>query len=272
MPTTDILIVSCAKHFPWLRYCLKSIVRFSKGFHQVKILVPDDDLSAMSPLLTELSTDFGPPIRIQAFKDWPGKGFLRHEHIVMCADEYSEADFILHTDSDCVFTEPFSPADYFIDGKPVLMYGSYHWLVTTQQANLGMWQEAVERAVGAPSVNEFMRRHPAVHYRQLYPLARARMQAHTGMDPADFIASCREEFPQGFCEFNTLGEVAWRYLHDDYRWWSQEKEGFIKPHKIVQFSSGNSPANIVFDVNSPQRPYYRDQPFECTPESLLKIV
>lgn len=265
MPNTDILIVSYAKHFPWLKYCLRSITRFATGFRQVKILIPDSDLTAINPILAEFSNHTGIPIRVQCYEDWPGKGFLRHEHVIVCADEFTDADFILHFDSDCLFTQPVTPDDYFIDGKPVLMHATYHWLVTTQQANLGMWKEGVERAIGGVSEHEFMRRHPAVHHRKTYAKAIECIQAHTGQHAADYIASCREEFPQGFCEFNTLGEVAWRHFHDDYRFWNQETEGFIKPHMVVQFWSHASP-------DQPQSPYYKDQPFECTPESLLAIL
>lgn len=263
--TTDILIVSCQKHFPWLRYSLRSIVRFAKGFRQVKILVPMEDLSAMSPLLTEFSNDFGIAIRVQAFEDWPGKGFLRHEHVIMCADEYTDADFIFHMDSDVLFVEPTTPDDYLVNGKPVLLYASYHWLVTTQQANLGMWKDGVEKAIGGNSVNEFMRRPQAIHPRKTYQRARECIASHTGKSVEDYIRSCEEAFPQGFCEFNTLGEVAWRHFHEDYCWKNQELGEFPKPHKVVQFWSHASP-------DQPQKPYFRDQPFECTPESLLKIV
>jgi hypothetical protein len=262
---TDILIVTCARHYPWLQFCLRSVVRFARGFRQVKVLVPLEDLSAMSPILTELSTEFGVAVRVAAYEDWPGKGFLRHEHVIMCADEYTDADFIYHMDSDCLFVEPTMPSDYFQNDKPVLLYGSYHWLVTSQQANLGMWKEGVEKAIGGTSVNEFMRRPQIVHRRETYAKARECIEAHTRKSAADYIRSCEESFPQTFCEFNTLGEVAWRHFHDDYCWKNQELGEFPKPHKVVQFWSHASP-------DQPQKPYYKDQPFECTPESLLKIL
>lgn len=263
--TTDLLIVSCQKHYGWLRYCLRSVMRFAKGFRQVKILVPIEDMSAMSPLLTEFTDYYGIPMRVAMFEDWPGKGFLRHEHVIMCADEHTDADFIYHMDSDCLFVEPTTPEDYIVDGKPVLLYGSYHWLVTTQQANLGMWQDGVQKAIGGQSVNEFMRRPQIVHHRKTYAKARECIEAHTGKSCADYIRSCENEYPQTFGEFNTLGEVAWRHFHSDYCWKNQEMGEFPKPHKVVQFWSHASP-------DQPQKPYYKDQPFECTPESLLKSL
>lgn len=263
--TTDILIVSCAKHFPWLRYCMRSVVRFAKGFRKVKILVPNEDLSAMATLLSELSNDFNVAIRVAAYEDWPGKGFLRHEDVIMHSDEFTDADFIFHLDSDVLFVEPTSPEDYFENDKPVLLHGSYHWLVTSQQANLGMWQDGVQKAIGGTSTQEFMRRPQAIHYRKTYAKARECIESHTGQSASDYIRSCENTFPQTFCEFNTLGEVAWRHFRDEYAWKNQELGEFPKPHKVVQFWSHGSP-----DV--PQKPVFKDQPFECTPESLLKIV
>jgi hypothetical protein len=260
----DIFVVSCAKHFPWLQYALQSMVKFATGFRQVLIMIPEEDLPALNPWFGKLQSP-NLPIRAKVYDDWPGKGFLRHEDIIMRSDKFTDADFICHMDSDTLFCEPVSPDDYFINGKPVLMYATYHWLVTTQQANLGMWQTAVQKAVGGPVLNEFMRRHPAVHARHVYGQARMCIGGHTGMSASRYIQSCREEFPTGFAEFNTLGEVAWRYFHEDYHWWNQETEGFIKPNKVVQFWS-KSPPEI------PQKPVFKDQPFECTPESLLKIL
>lgn len=263
--TTDILIVSCAKHFPWLKYCLQSITRFATGFREVKILIPDDDLTAMSGLLSLFSDHPGIPIRVQCYKDWPGKGFLRHEHVIMCADEFTDADFIYHMDSDVLFVEPTSPEDYIVDGKPVLLHASYDWLVREHQANLGMWKDGVEKAIGGTSTQEFMRRPQIVHHRKTYAKARECIEAHTMKPVADYIWACENSFPQTFGEFNTLGEVAWRHFRDDYCWKDQEKGEFPKPHKVVQFWSHASP-------DQPQKPVVKGQPLECTPASLLKML
>jgi hypothetical protein len=262
--TCDILIVSCAKHFPWLRFALLSCKKFAIGFRQVKILIPSEDLAAMSPLLTELSQIDGIGSKVQCYDDWPGKGFLRHEHVIMCSDEFTDADFVCHIDSDCMFTEPVTPEDYFVNGRPILLHASFHWLVTEQQANLGMWQVAVEKAVGWMPSEETMRRHPAVHYRDTYAMARRCIEEHTKMSCADYIRSCENAFPQTFAEFPTLGAVAWRFKHNDYHWLNQEKGEW--PHsKLAQFWSHAPP-------DQPQKPVVNDTPFECTPESLLKML
>ena len=261
---TDIVIVSCERHFPWLRWALKSIDRFASGFRQVLVLIPDTDLSAIYPLLTEFSTSTGVPIRIKVYPDWPGKGFLRHEHVILCSDHFTDADFVCHVDSDCMFVEPVTPDDYFRDGKPILVHASYHWLINYQQANLIMWQDASEVALGWRPSEETMRLHPAVHYRKTYEKTRECIDAHTKRDLVDFMQSGRDEFPQDRVEFPVLGAVAWKFFHDDYHWLNQEKGEW--PHtKLVQFW-GRGP------VNEPQAPVFRDKPFNCTPESLFNIL
>jgi len=265
MPKVDILIVSCAKHFDWLRFCLKSVDRFAKGFRQCLVLIPDDDLTPMNHLLGEFSDHFGIPIRVKTYPDWPGKGFLRHEHIIMCSDQFTDADFIYHMDSDCMFVEPTTPEDYLVDGKPVLLYASYHWLVTYQQANLGMWKEGVEKAIGGTSDNEFMRRPQMMHPRKTYAKARECIELHTHQSCADYIHSCENAFPQTISEHNVLGEVAWRHFHNDYCWKNQELGEFPKPHKVVQWWSHAPPTE-------PQSPIYKDQPWTGTPAELLKIL
>lgn len=260
----DILIVSCARHFPWLRYSLRSIARFATGFREVKVLIPSDDLTGIGSLLAEFTDHPGIPIRVAMFEDWPDKGFLRHEHVIMCSDEYTDADFVCHVDSDCLFTEPVTPADYFVGEKPVLLHASFHWLITTQQANLEMWKHAAERALGFEVTEECMRRHPAVHYRKVYPATRYIIEKHTGKPFADFVRSGVNAFPQDIAEFPTLGAVAWTCFHDEYHWINQETDPW--PHnKLTQFWSVSPP-------EIPQKPIFRGQPFECTPESLLQIV
>lgn len=250
----EIFIVSYAKHFLWLHYCLLSIGKHATGFSGVTLIVPDID----EPMAKAMF----PGIIIKSGKEWEGKGMLWHMAQVMRADEWCpHADFILHTDSDCVFSEPVTPEDYFKGGKPVLMHATFKWL-TKQQANLEMWRTAAEKALGWSVDREFMRRHPAVHYRKVYKTARERIEIHTKMPCDEYIKSCENGFPQTFAEYPTIGAVAWRHFHPDYSWRDQETDGF-PPSKIVQFWGHQAPA-------IPQKPVYKGEPFECTPEYFVQ--
>jgi hypothetical protein len=257
---TEILLITFKRHLPWADYCIRSIAKFGSGFSALTILVPHEDVAETSRL-TECGLTF--PSLVKGYDEWPGKGMIHHMAQIMRADEWCpQADFILHTDSDCIFSEPFSPEDYFVNGKPVLMHASFKWLINTQQANLEMWQRAVAAAVGWKPSEETMRRHPAVHPRKIYAKARECIEAHTKMPCDDYIKSCENAFPQTFAEFPALGAVAWRFFHNDYHWIDQQREPF--PHgKLAQFW-GHAPPD------QPQEPVVRGKPFRCTPADLLK--
>lgn len=240
---TEILIISCAKHFNHLVYALRSIEKFARGFSKISVVVPRQDLDPFMDVMGKvISEDGSCLIAAQGFDEWPGQGMLHHMHIIMHAEQYCwDADFILHFDSDCVFTGHVTPEDYFVNGKPVLMYADFGWLCSTVQGNLKLWQEATINAIGAPVEIETMRRHPAVHYRELYPLARAMIEKHTGKGMVEFMRAQRNEFPQSFCEYVTLGNVAWRTMRDQYYWRDQRSQGF-PPSKLNQSWSHADPS------------------------------
>ena len=240
---TEILIVSFAKHFNHLIYALRSIEKFARGFSAVRVVIPRVDIDRFSSEISaNIKREEGScPVIVEGFDEWPDKGMVHHMHIIMHADQYCpDADFILHFDSDCTFTEPVTPEDYFLDGKPVLMYADFGWLCSSVQGNLIMWQEATLNAIGRPVEIETMRRHPAVHYRELYPLARDAIEKHTGKNMVEFMREQRNEFPQSFCEYVTLGNVAWRTMRDKYHWRDQQSQGF-PPSKLNQSWSHADP-------------------------------
>lgn len=241
MTKMDIFIVSYARDFRYLKYCLRSIDKFATGFYRLHLLIPTRDIRAL-----DHETDFGKVRRgewfLHPFEEWGSKGMLHHLYLEMMADKYAYgADFILHTDSDCVFTDYVSPEDYLVNEKPVLMYASYDWL-ETKQANLRMWQECVSNALGWTPKNEFMRRHPAVHYTQVYEKARSTIERHTGKTMLEYIRNGRNEFPQTFAEYPTLGEIAWTNFNSMYHWINQETEPFPNS-KIHQCWSHREPTD-----------------------------
>lgn len=237
----SILIVTHTKDFQWLEHCLRSIEKYSSGFLEVMLALPmDTPWGDLTDLLAGLNGN--PPVHIHPFEEWPGKGFVHHAYLICCAEQLcKDADFILHMDADCVFREPVRPDDYFVSGKPVLIGAPYDWVVNQfSDKTHYKWRDAVEAAIGGKSEQEFMRRHPAVHYRHLYPKARYEILTHTHQDPADYIRSTKNDFPQTFAEFPMLGEVAWRYFHPLYEWVRQDRDPW--PHdKLIQLWSHGSP-------------------------------
>lgn len=226
-PKTDIFIVTFAGDCGfrtdekmrqvdcnWLRYCLHSIKKFASGFNSTVVLCPDRDIDVIEPVCREWGPD---NTIIELFTEPEEKGMLAHMAMECSADQFCQADFTLHIDSDCIFAEPVTPADYFVNGKPVLLMEEYERFRGRYDAIL-RWKETSEAALGWTVTHEFMRRHPAVHYRSLYPQVRKAVEAKHKKPFWDWAISGQNSFPQSWSEYNVIGAVAWKLMRDKYHW------------------------------------------------------
>lgn len=234
MSNVAILVVSCAKHFHYLKYCLRSIDKFADGFRKTVLMVPRtelDELYAKTDVRSHRKA-----LDVVPFDEWPGKGMLHHMQIEMTAPQFCPlSDAILHFDSDMVFTEPVTPDDYMEGDKPVMVHATFKWLIQ-QQANLEMWRVAVEQALGVKCDREMMRRPGLIHIPCTYEKAREMIEAKHGKTMAEYIQEQRNDWPQTFAEYPTLGWVAWLHFHDRYKWVEQGVDPF-PPIKIRQMWS-----------------------------------
>jgi hypothetical protein len=215
----DIHIVSHAKDAEWCRYAIRSIRRFATGFGGVTLVVPSSDAARFAGLADALVL----------FDQRRWQGFLHHQIMVQRADEACpSADFIVHMDSDCVFVEPVTPAEYVRNGKAVMLRERYDIIRAAYTgrfrsgAGRRRWQRPTERALGFPVEYETMVRHPAVHPRALYPELRAHIERTHGMPFDDYVFGCGRLLGWGSrltCpEFPILGAYALARHPDWYEW------------------------------------------------------
>lgn len=199
----EILIVTFARDIHFLRYCLRSIHKFATGFSGVTIVVPAHDYDAF-----QWVKEFG--AKVAWFQEVLGKGMLHHEAQIIASDLWCPtADAILHLDSDCMFWEAVTPADYLIEGRAVL----YRERFTTLTNKIRLkWKEAVMDAIGIDPEWETMVRHPAIHWRATYVKTRELIELRKGRHFEEYILSCENSFPQTFAEFPTLGTVAMHHF------------------------------------------------------------
>lgn len=241
---TSILIVTHAKDFRYLVYCLRSINKFARGFHEVVILFPDKDWA-------EFTSKIGPEIMGQdvvsyrpvSGQEWDGKGMLWHEWQVTNADFYcNHSDYVAHFDSDCIFTGPVSPDTFFKDGKPILRYENFD-SIGRRHPGVMKWKEAAESCLPFPVPWECMRGHPEVYHIGLYQRARELMEMKLGEPPEKWVKRQRNTFPQSFAEYPTLGAVAMQTFRDMYYLLDQAREP--NPDKaetpVIQFWGHGDP-------------------------------
>jgi hypothetical protein len=211
---TEIFIVTHAKDFPWLVYCLRSIDKFARGFSAVSVVVPDEDVPSLRQLIADIGGTSGIPVFWQHGTQWPGKGHLWHLCQKMHADTWCPtADFICHLDADCVFTAPVTPDTFIQNGKPILQFERFATLIP-RCAGVEKWKVAAERALPFPCPFETMRGHPETYIRRTYLLTRQLVEEKTGLAFDDYLQSFDDH--TNVCEFVTLGNVAMKIQPEMY--------------------------------------------------------
>lgn len=237
--TTEIFICTYVKDFSYLKYCLRSIAKSATGFAGLTILVPKEDHAGLVSLVAEVAA-FKPlpcPVQLLAGDEWPGLGMVWHMNQIMHADQLCPAaDFIAHLDPDCVFTGPVTPETYIVAGKPILRFENFNF-IGFRHPGVIRWQEATAKCLPFPVHYETMRCHPEVYHRALYAAARQQMEQKTGQPVPDYIRSQRNEFPQTFCEFVTLGNVAMHLFREQYHLVEQFDDHTTPPNHLQQFWS-----------------------------------
>lgn len=204
-PTTELLFVTFKRDMDFLRYSLKSVEKFASGFSGVTVVVPASERGLYGWIKKANVIYANEPA---------DKGFLWHMAMKCMADDLCpNANAMVHMDADCMFWQPATPADFFVDGKPLIVRERYADL---KNPNRRLWQKAVELAVGVKPEFETMVRHPSVHLRGVYAAARAAVEKHTKQPFMDYVLSCQGDFPQTFAELNLLGHIALTQFRDRY--------------------------------------------------------
>ncbi len=158
--------------------------------------------------------------------DWLATYGLQPDDLVICgdvrddyvgqqvtklyADELSDADFIVHFDSDCVVARALNASDCVEAGKPVI------WMTHFDELSpISGRREGVLRLLGVDVPYDFMRRMPVVLPRWLYAVLREHIVGRLGGDFRAIVAS----LPPGYLsEFNLLAAFAYLYHRDAFRW------------------------------------------------------
>ncbi len=229
---TSLLIVSWLQDLCWLEYCLRSIEKFATGFHETVVLVPQQELEEFQDRLVS-----PPGIRIKTYHrvEDKAKWHLHHQAMKCHADAWClTADFVLHIDSDCVFSAPVTPEDYFVDGKPVMLIEPYKNLVNNP------WQIPTQNALKRTVEWETMRRHPQVNPIEVYLDLREHIHRLHNMTLESYILRQKADFPWGISEHNLIGAYAFESHRDAYHWIDVSKKS--RPaSKLIQFWSHSPP-------------------------------
>lgn len=197
---TYILIVSCRRDADMCEQLLRSIKRNAHGFSGIVLMVPVQDV--------KFFRNIPDCVKLTTFDEAPEKGFLHHMIQICRADEICpEADQIVHIDSDCLMWRRTTPEDFMPKGK-CLMVREHYNLIAPRNPNRLIWGTVVERAIGIKPQYDTMVRHPNIYPRAVYGALRDAVERHTRRNFDEYVFSCENGWPQGFCEFVSLGTIA----------------------------------------------------------------
>lgn len=197
-PTVSILIVTHAKDIPFLRYCLKSIKLYTSGFKETVLLVPEHQRG-------EFDWVRQTGVVVKSYDEPAEKGFLSHLIQKCRADEWClDADFVLHIDADCMLFRKTTPAAFIRDHRCISVRESYSGITNPHRHT---WRETVRKAIGIEPAHDYMLKHGQIHPRSVYRATRELVESHTGRLFDEYVLDGRNNFPQSFAEFPTIGTV-----------------------------------------------------------------
>ncbi len=197
------MIRSYYRDFAWLRHCLASLDRYAAGFSRRIVVVPESSADWLATYGLEPADLV---VCADARDDYVGQQLTK-----LYADELSDADFIVHFDSDCVVARTLEASDCVENGRPVIWMTHFDEL----SPNSGR-REGVVRLLGVDVPYDFMRRMPIVFPRWLYSALREHVVARFG--GGDFRAIVASLPPGYLSEFNLLASFAYLYQRDAFGW------------------------------------------------------
>ena len=232
--TCDILLRSYYKDFRWLAFCLQSIERYCREFRRVILVVPEDSRKRIGRL--KLTCD--EIVTCPSYRD----DYLGQQVTKLYADTYTDADYICHIDSDCVFRRPVTPHD-LREGDRLRIF-----MIPYRRLDAGIpWRELTERFLGRRVDFEFMRRQPQTFPRWLYPALRGHAEALHGKTIDHYVMS---QPHRGFSEFNALCAFAYLNHRDDFAWIDLGGDDVPEPVCDCYWSWGGLQAGIVAEINA----------------------
>ncbi|MEU6666026.1 hypothetical protein [Streptomyces sp. NPDC046727] len=229
--TLDIVIRSFHRDRRWLALALRSIAVFASGHRRVVVVVPRSSLGRMDR--EEIESD---RVRLRVCRDY-ADDYLGQQITKLHADLYTDAEVILHLDSDQVFVAPCDlTARLFDHGRPRMAFDSR----STRPATDG-WRQCPAAFLGEPVEPDVTSPPPVVVPRDVYAAVRGWCRHAHGM-PID-----RYALTAGvglFCEFALLRGFALTRERERYAW-VDTAHGFLLPECQNFWSRAQTPASVA---------------------------
>jgi hypothetical protein len=228
MIDTQLLILTWHQDLNWLNACLRGVERYWRASRPPFIVATPECETIMPKVVSELGCQV-------KYVRQEGDSRFGQQYLKMIADTYVQADAILYTDSDCMFTRECTAEDFCIDGKPLVVTERYDNILPTaiepDRICLEGYRRAAKSLIDYYPEHEFMRRHPFFFYRNSVTNLRKHIEhnAGTALEPA------MRQFNSGqISEFNLMGAFCYNFERGRYYFTDTHE---APPQLIRQFHS-----------------------------------
>lgn len=228
--TADILVISYPGDYEWLRWSMKVLKKNLTGYRNVHLVLQGQSEGCKLPDIDmdNVTVHYAPEPKMP--------GYYAQQALKLNADKYTDAEYIVHVDSDFFFKDPCDVSEFFIEGVPAWLWSWYSDLGDTVP-----WRAPTERATGEKVDREYMQCLPQIIRRNLYEKVRQRILDTHSLSVDDYF---EQEAAAGrkVSEFNQMGHIAFTQSHENYRWVDRNREEWAPGHHKVRQMWSKAPA------------------------------
>lgn len=217
MKTIDIFYKSYHKDFKLLKYSLETIKMNVTGYTNIIILIPQQEKHLFD------TRDLPERTLIHYVEEF-GNGYLFQQLCKITAHNYSNSEFILFADSDCLFDHKIDLQEFIKDEKPEILYTDW-----SKVGDAICWKECTEKFLGEPVPYEFMRRNCLIYHRTTF------------LSIELFTPNITKAVMSGgrFSEFNAIGAFCYKYEREKYNFVNTDEWEYTEPKAIQLWSLAN---------------------------------
>lgn len=191
-----LIVRSYANDFCWLNWSVRSMRLRLSGVDERVLITPQGHIPCEETL-----SYFDK--HIQTIEVNPD-GYVSQQLDKLRAWQYTDCDYLLYTDSDVMFREPWDARSRIVDGKCLL----YRSLYSDIPQWAWHWRDDVERYLAIRGDWEYMRAMPIMHCRECPEQMLQRFP--------DLIPRAERITDRAFSEFNLMGVFAEYFLPERY--------------------------------------------------------
>lgn len=223
MRTVDIFIKSYRKDFWLLEIALKTIEKNVTGYNNVVLLIPENDKELFD------TRQLPPRTLIHYVKEY-GNGYIMQQVFKLGAFKYCSAEFILFSDSDCLFDHPINLQEYVSDGKPEILYTDW-----SKVGDAICWKEPTESILGEEAPFEGMRRNCMILHKSTL--------GNISLWRPDLEKTVMGM--KSFSEFNLMSNYAYKYERDNYNFVNTDDWTYVPPKGIQVWSWADKDSDLL---------------------------